>query len=119
MMMLPSSVRLYLAAKPTDMRNGFDGLAAEVRRFGLDPLSGHLFVFLSRRADRAKLLWFERGGLVIWSKRLEQGRFRLPKTLPPGAAVSIDPGQLAMLLDGVDFAGVRRSIRWQPVAPAF
>lgn len=78
MLSLPSSVRIYLLSGPTDMRKGFDGLAALVRAAGLDVFSGHLFVFVSRRSDRAKVLTFERGGFVLWYKRLELGRFRVP-----------------------------------------
>ena len=112
--MLPPSVRIYLATDATDMRKGHDGLAALVTARGQDVYSGHLFVFLSRRRDRVKLLWFDAGGFVLWYKRLEQGRFRMPRVPPDAAAVALDAGQLAMLLDGVDLSRVRRARKWQP-----
>jgi len=84
MLSLPAAVRIYLATDPCDMRKGFDSLAATVREsFGDDPLSGHLFVFRSRRADRMKILWWDRDGYAIWMKRLERGTFRI--TLPDHA----------------------------------
>jgi len=97
----------------TDMRKGFDGLGALVSAAGEDLYSGHLYVFLSRRRDRAKVLAFERGGFVLWYKRLEQGRF---KPLPPSAAgqVQLDATQLAMLLDGIDIRRVKAPRHWQP-----
>ena len=74
---LPAAVRVFLCTKPTDMRKGFDGLQGLVREFlEQDPLSGHLFLFLNRRRDRIKLLWWDRDGLVIWYKRLEAGTFQ-------------------------------------------
>ncbi len=114
MLGLPSSVRIYLATEPGDMRKGIDSLAALVRRSGADPLSGHLFVFISRRKDRAKILTWQRGGFVLWYQRLERGRFAMPRFAMVGATVEVDPGQLAMLLDGVDFSRMRRGRRWEP-----
>src|SRR5580692_1316660 len=77
MIMLPSAVRIFLCTRPTDMRKSFDGLFGMVREFlGQDPLSGHLFLFLNRRRDRAKILLWDRDGLVIWYKRLEAGTFQ-------------------------------------------
>ena len=64
--------RIWLAAEATDMRCGFDRLAERVRAvIGQDPLSGHLFVFRSRRGDRLKILLWEQDGFVLWYKRLE------------------------------------------------
>ena len=83
MLTLPESVRIYLATAPTDMRKGFDGLSALIEHeLGEDVYSGHLFVFVSRRGDRVKILTWERGGFVLWYKRLERGRFRLPRIAP-------------------------------------
>lgn len=111
-------MRIYVSAQPVDMRRGFDGLAALVRHFGHDVFSGHLFAFVSRRGDRAKVLWWERGGFVLWSKRLERGRFQLPRSVTPGSTVEIDGGQLGMLLDGVDIRCVKRPVRWEPARAA-
>ncbi len=114
MLSLPASVRIYLFAAPTDMRKGFDGLAALVTASGLDVFSGHLFAFVSRRADRAKVLTWQRGGFVLWYKRLERHKFRLPD-LPPGASrVAIEADQLTLLLEGLDARQVKRPRRWEP-----
>jgi transposase len=69
-------IRVHVYGRPTDMRKSFDGLYALTRQeLGLDPLSGQLFVFINRRATQIKVLYFDRSGLCVWSKRLEQGRF--------------------------------------------
>ena len=119
MLMLPPSVRVYLASKPVDMRRGHDGLMAIIRsQWELDPYSGHLFVFLGRRLDRAKLLYFDRGGFVLVYKRLEKGRLRLP-TIPDGAErVEIDATDLQLLLDGFDLSRVKKPRRWSPPTAA-
>lgn len=114
MLSIPPAVRIYLAAEPTDMRKGFDGLSAIVLERGQDVFSGHLFVFISRRRDRAKILCWERGGFVLWYKRLERGCFRLPSISEDTETIELDAGQLAMLLDGVDIRQVRRNEAWQP-----
>jgi len=114
MLSLPSAVQIYLASEAVDMRRGFDSLSALVTARGLDVFSGHLFVFVSKRKDRVKILAWDRGGFVLYYKRLERGRFRLP--LLVGDTVRLDAGQLAMLLDGVDLAHVRRNRPWRPPA---
>lgn len=117
MMLLPPSVRVYLATRPVDMRKGHDGLTAIVRsQWQLDPYSGHLFVFLGRRLDRVKLLYFDHGGFTLLYRRLERGRFRFPK-LPVGAdKVEIDSTDLSLLLEGFDLSRVRKPRRWRPPA---
>ena len=76
MISLPSAVRIFLCTRDIDLRKSFDGLSGLVHDcFGQDPLSGHLFLFLNRRRDRIKLLYFDRDGLAIWYKRLEAGSF--------------------------------------------
>jgi transposase len=114
-MMLPSSVQVWMATESVDMRRGHDGLLALVRALGVaDPYSGHLFVFLGRRADRCKILYWHRGGFVVTYKRLERGRFALP-AIPGGAqSVALDATSLAMLLDGIDVKRVRRPEMWSP-----
>jgi transposase len=112
---LPSAVRIVLATEPVDMRKSIDGLMALVRSsFGEDVYSGHLFVFVSRRGDRVKLLTFSRGGFILYYKRLERGRFRLPQVEAQAHVVRLDATQLAMLLDGIDVAEVKRPAAWEP-----
>jgi transposase len=117
MLTLPPSVRVFLASRPVDMRRGHDGLMAIVRnQWGLNPFVGHIYAFVGRQLDRAKLLYFDRGGFVLIYKRLERGRFKLPVVKPTDESIEIDGAQLAMLLEGIDFARVRRPPVWKPPA---
>lgn len=112
---LPAKV--YLATAPTDMRKGFDTLAALVKDFlRHDPLSGHLFLFVGRGRDRLKILHWENGGYWIWYKRLEEGTFRLPSVDRETASVELKASELAMLLEGIDLRSIKRSKRFS-VAP--
>jgi transposase len=79
-----------------------------------DAYSGHLFVFVSRRCDRVKILTWNKGGFVLVYKRLERGQFKLPHMDASTMAVGIDATQLTMLLDGIDFGRVRRPEHWKP-----
>ena len=107
-------VRVYLYTSPTDMRKGFDTLAALVRDgLGHDPLSGHLFLFVGRRRDRLKILYWDRDGYALWYKRLEKGTFRLPVTKPETTSVELRASELAMLLEGIDLRSIRRRARFQ------
>jgi transposase len=108
-------VRVFLAADATDMRKGFDSLASLVQSsLALDPLSGHLFVFRSRRGDRVKVLYWDKDGYALWYKRLEKGTFRFPATATEGGArgVEVKAADLMMILDGVDLGSVRRQRRY-------
>ena len=107
-------VGVYLCTTPTDMRKGFDTLAGLVRdHLGRDPLSGDLFLFLSRGKDRLKALAWESDGFALWYKRLEEGTYRLPPHAPGITGVTLRASELAMLLDGIDLKSVRRSPRYQ------
>lgn len=100
------AVKVYLATGPTDMRKGFDSLAALVRdHLGRDPLSGSLFLFVSRAGDRLKILYWDTDGFALWYKRLEEGTFRLPRACAAGAGVELKASELAMLLEGLDCTG--------------
>ena len=117
MLTLPGSVRIYLAIDPVDLRRGHDGLSAIVQgQWGVDLFEGHLFVFFGRRRDRCKILFWDRGGLVLYYKRLEQGRFRMPKVATDGRSVQLDATPQAF--DGLRLAGrtVRRPEHWRPNA---
>ena len=114
MLNLPLPVKIFWCLAPTDMRKSFDGLAAIVaEQLGHDPLSGHLFVFASKRRDRVKLLYFERGGYAIWYKRLEEGTFALPQPSSDGQSVQLSAEELGLILSGIDLASVRRRKRYE------
>jgi transposase len=113
MILLPSPVRIFLCTRSTDLRKSFDGLSGLVQEcFSQDLLTGHLFLFLNRRRDRIKILYFDRDGLAIWYKRLETGSFQMPQ-VAAGDSIEIQPAQLAMLLSGIDLRTVRQRKRFQ------
>lgn len=114
MLLLPSSVKIYIAAEPVDLRKSIDGLSAKVRGAGHDVYSGHLYVFAGRRRDRVKILAWDRGGFVLYYKRLESGRFRWPAIAESICEIEFDATQLAMLLDGIDVKRVKQPKRWTP-----
>jgi transposase len=118
MLSLSPTVRIFLCTQPADLRRSFDGLAQLVRQFlDADPLSGHLFVFRNKAADRLKVLYWDRDGLAIWYKRLEEGTLHFPLAAD-GHGVEIKAAELAMLLDGVDLEQVQRRKRYQRPALA-
>jgi transposase len=108
MIALPAGVQVWLAAGATDMRKGFDGLAALVQlQLSEDPFSGQLFVFRGRRGDRVKILWWSGDGLNLYAKRLERGRFVWPQATH--GSVALTGAQLSMLLEGIDWRRPERS----------
>jgi transposase len=112
MLSLPPSVRIFLCTQPTDMRRGFDGLAALAQQvLSADPLSGHLFVFRNRRGNRIKILFWDRDGYVLYYKRLERGTFHLPSSA--NGPAQIDAAELMLLLEGIDLVGARRQKRFR------
>jgi transposase len=115
MLTLPSTLCVYAAVEPVDLRKGFDALSILVRsRLARDPLSGSLFVFFNRRFDRAKVLVWTPSGWCLVYKRLEKGRFHLPRAIEAGAReVTIDAAELVALLDGIDLRDVPRPKRWE------
>jgi transposase len=116
MLSLPPSVRIFVSRQPADMRKGFDSLAQLVRsHLGGDPLSGHLFVFRSKRGDRLKVLYWDRDGLCLFYKRLEVGSFTLPTlgTSVGEHGLEIRSGDFALLLEGIDLSQARRQKRYQ------
>jgi transposase len=112
---LPASVRVYLCLTPCDMRRSFDGLHTLVREYlELDAFAGHLFVFASRRRDRVKILYWDRDGFALWSKRLEEGTYAMP--FGDGGAErrhEITAQELAALLSGIDLQQATRRKRYQ------
>ena len=117
MLSLGPGVRVVLATEPVDLRRGHDGLVSLVQSlWKADPYSGTLFVFLGRRQDRVKVLFFSAGGFVVYYKRLESGRFSMPRVTDGASQIVLEPSSLAMLLDGVDLRAVRRTTMWQPTS---
>jgi transposase len=117
MIHLPASVRVYLATAPCDMRRSFDGLHALVSAvLDLDAFAGHLFVFANRRRDRMKILYWDRDGFAIWSKRLEEGTYAMPfAETETETRREITAAELGALLSGIDLSQARRRKRYRRV----
>ena len=119
MIHLPASVRVYLATSPCDMRRSFDGLHALVNAvLQLDAFAGHLFVFANRRRDRVKILYWDRDGFAVWSKRLEEGTYAMPFSEPGSDASAevrreITAQELGALLSGIDLSEAKRRKRYR------
>lgn len=108
------ATRIWLAVEATDMRCGFDRLAERVKTvIGQEPLSGHYFLFRSRRGDRLKILVWDRDGFVLWYKRLESGVFKLPRVDEGARSVELRASELAMVLDGIDVSKLKRVPRYE------
>jgi len=114
--LLPRSVKIYIAVEPVSLRKSFEGLSNAVRcELGRDPLSGHVFIFLNRRGNQVKMLVWTRGGFTILHKRLERGRFSFPARVTATAtSVEIDGHELSMLLEGLEVAREPHARRWEP-----
>lgn len=113
MLSISGQVHVFLALQPTDMRKSFDTLAALVQEvLEQDPLSGHLFVFRSKRGDRVKILYWNTHGYALWYTRLERGTFRFPTADNNVTCLTISSTDLTMLLDGVELASVTRQPRY-------
>jgi transposase len=105
---LPPTVRVFVAVEPLDMRGSFDAIAGAVRRLGLDPVDGHLYLFLNKRRRLAKVLWFDGSGWCLLAKRLEAGSFQLPPLAGDERQVQVDGTTFASILAGIDFTAARR-----------
>jgi transposase len=116
MLSLPPSVRIYVATAPCDMRKQFDGIAVLVEQeLRQQPRSGHLFVVFNRRGDMVRILFWDRSGYCLVSKRLEKGVFRMPWDHPvDGTHVEMEAAELALILEGIDLRGAKRRARWAP-----
>ena len=116
MLSVPQTAAIFVYTRPTDMRKSFDGLCGIIReQFQADPLDGSLFLFVNRRRDRVKILYWDRDGLALWYKRLEAGTFELIESAD-SPSVRIDATQLAMLLGGVSLGSAQRRKRYQKAA---
>lgn len=106
-------LRVYVATRPIDFRKGMDGLALAVQElFGLDPFSGAAFVFRSKRADRIKVLIWDRTGLVLVHKRLDGAKFVWPQV--QDGVLKLSPAQFSALFEGVDWRLVRPEAARRP-----
>ncbi len=106
-----SQIRIWLCTVPTDMRKSYNGLSALVKnRLRGNPLSGELFVFVNRRQNQMKILYFDRSGYCIWSKKLEQGQFVVRGS--PGGKRQLNWTQLKLLLDGIEIKKARQFKRY-------
>ncbi|AUZ84757.1 IS66 family insertion sequence element accessory protein TnpB [Methylophaga nitratireducenticrescens] len=114
-MNIPGGARIWLVAGHTDMRKGFDGLAALVQvQLKQNPFSGQVFIFRGRRGDRVKVLWWDGQGLSLYYKRLEQGRFIWPSA--NAGKIHLTYAQLSMLLEGIDWRAPKRTSRPKIIA---
>jgi len=113
MLNIPNNANIYLCGQAVDLRKSFDGLSVLVESvFQRNVLDGHLFLFVNKRRDRIKALWWDRDGLVLWYKRLEHGTFETPQSSAGQTYVTLDETELAMLLGGVSLASAKRRKRF-------
>ena len=113
----PATAEIFLYSQPTDMRKSFDGLSGLVRgALDREPTDGSYFLFVNRKRDRIKVLYWDRDGFALWYKRLEAGTFEVLATEEGQPAVQIDTTELAMILSGVSLASLKRRKRYSPAA---
>ena len=113
MLSLAAGTRIFVATGATDMRKGFTGLQGIITsHLEQDPLSGHLFLFVNRRRDKLKILYWDGDGLAIWYKRLEQGTFQMPAIKDDQKMAVIRSEELTMLLRGIDLNSAKRRKRF-------
>lgn len=114
-----NNIRIFLCTEDTDMRKSFSALSGIIRRsMNLDPLSGFLFVFKNKGADRIKVVYWDNDGMAMWYKLLQRGTFQFPNLQHlSSAGVEIDPSTLRLILDGIDLASIRKRHRFTRHAP--
>jgi transposase len=113
MLSFPTNATIYLCTAPVDLRKSFDALSGIVELvFQRNVIDGHLFVFVNKRRDRIKALWWDRDGCALFYKRLERGTFEIPASAPDQSHVTLDMTELAMLLGGVSLASAKRRPRF-------
>lgn len=114
MLSLSATTRYLLYTRPTDIRKSFDALSGIIRNeLGRDPLTGEVFVFLSKRRTHIKLLQWEGDGFGLYYKRLEKGTFELPAAASGLDALSITATQLQLILGGVSLENIKYRSRYQ------
>ena len=110
MLSFGTGTRIFVGIEPVDMRGSFDALAGAVRRMGLDPTDGHLYLFFNRRRQLCKMISFDGSGFCLFCKRLEKGTFELPSVREGQDRVVVDGAMLSALLSGIELGAKRR--RW-------
>lgn len=116
MIALPPQIRVFLCRLPTDMRKSFHGLVALTESALMqDPLSGSLFVFVNRRRDRIKILYWGQTGFCIWYQQLQKGTYQLPDeaALEERQTVEVTRSQLSLILDGIELSSARQRLRFR------
>lgn len=116
MIAMPPQIRVFLYRQPTDMRKSFNGLVALTESaLKQDPLSGSFFVFVNRRRDRIKILYWGQTGFCIWYQQLQRGTYQLPsqESLDEGETLEVSRAQLSLILDGIDLTSVRQRLRYE------
>ena len=114
---LPQNTKIFLCTQPVDFRKGFDGLTGIVTAtLGKNVTDGSLFLFVNRRRDRIKALWWETGGLTLWYRRLEKGTVELPQADDDQAHIAIDSVELAMWIAGVSLKSAKTRRKRMKVA---
>ena len=116
MLTLPPAVRVYLCCESTDMRKSFNGLEVATRSvIKKDVFSGHLFVFMNRRGNIIKILFWDRSGLCILAKKLERGSFKLPRQVENDVThIEVEAAELGLMMEGIDLRDASRRPRWTP-----
>ena len=111
-MLIPPGLRIFIAKDPADFRRSYDGLAGMVYNdLAADPTDGTLYVFFNKRRDQVKILYYHRGGLCIWMKRLERGKFA-SLSIGDDCCIELTDTELLMLIDGIEFTNAVRKIRY-------
>ncbi len=111
--MIPARTAIFVATERFDLRRSFDGLAGIVKEvLRQDPLSGALFMFFNKAADKMKIVWWDKNGYCMLYKRLERGTFRIPLPVEPGAqSVIIEATEMAKILEGIALPPGKRRVR--------
>jgi transposase len=106
--------KIFMAVEPIDMRRSFDSLAAWVdQQLSRKVLDGDVFLFLSKRRDRLKVLWWDGDGYSLFYKRLEVGTFEMPRHADSDKELTIDATTLSLLLRGIETNSIRMRKRFQ------
>jgi transposase len=114
MLTISSAYRYYLYVKVADMRKSIDGLSGIVRdQYPANPLSGDVFIFISRSRNRIKLLHWQGDGFALYYKRLEKGTYESPRIEPGQTMVKLKAQELLLIIEGISLLSVKRRPRYE------